>query len=285
MENPINELVLCVDLSKYDIGQYELASKLMSEFQYLKKITLFHNIRLDYLNELSLTTEDIQLLRKKVYKELEARTKEYFSPTNKEIKVVVEAESSSLLTLEHTIGFSPVKLFLAGMKKMEDGSGVFVSKLFSFNPSPILLVPKAKSIDFRRPLIATDFSPRNVGVFKFLNNFKSDIINNSVAMYIEKRPNFYFPFLNLENSATINSSRYNNQFVQFLTKYRLDYPPSQFKVEKTSRIEQAILNNTSQKYDSVIIGRLGSNDLPKNQVGGLVRRLLHTNLKVPLLVV
>ncbi len=288
----INNILICLDLSKFDSILVEYALYFLSKLPGEKQVTLFHNIRYDFLGgELGIDVQDVVTLKETIVKNIRVKHKNKFSQLETPFDIIVQDYNSTadaILTLKEEL---EIDLLVTGKKLPDEGAGIIPLKILSLDQhkTPILLVSSGSVLKLNKLLAPIDLSKITNQIIGVADYFQSKEPLQKIGLFIYKLPVTYFPYFEssdekIEHRLKKKAETKINKFLS--TNEHLPDDSWEISIKKGVDISKAIIKYTLQnEVDLIIIGRIGRTDLLGNQLGGTTRRVITAIRHRPILII
>lgn len=285
-------MLVCLDLSDADQALVEFAAQLTLQINRVQEVVLLHNIRFDFAGVTSsFSKTDIERLQRKIKKRLTETHQATFSPAAVKLDVVVSDKNSTTKAILIEAEQRGSSVILMGKKASSEGMGIIPQKVLATDQlqTPLLLVPTRANFRFRRIVAAVDLSEATRAVVQAANMFAQALLSTVTLFHVYKVPINYFPYLETsseELSATLEQ-RAAKRMKEFQTDLRTpDASDWQIVMYKSANVSDAIMTFIAkEEAELLIVGRLGKTNLFGNNIGGVARTLLTTDVTVPICIV
>lgn len=282
---PLNILV-ALDLTEMDAQLLRYVSFLCGKWP-IEKLVLAHNIKRSALYSLyeELLREGINIAEV-VERELKRTIAANYSG-NCRYDLIVTTDNNTESALTQLAEDQNIDLVITGSKSEYQGTGVMTQKLIRMMPASLLLVPETAPLVLDRILVATDFSPESAKSFAAALSLVAQGGGEVEALHVYGIPQFFFPYIDLEEAVDKTKLHLKERYDQFNKKYK--YPSQvQFKYldkEESSTVETIEREAVAGNFDLIVVSAKGANNLTTLFIGSTTNDLLTRPRRKPLLVV
>lgn len=290
--NKINSILVCLDLSNFDKALTDFTIFLENHLDAEARITLFHNVRYDFLgNEMKLREDQIHKLKEKIKSEIHEQCKPMFKNKNIDFDLIIDDDNSTVKALLKARDACDADLILMGKKRDDEGAGILPQKLLSMDRkrTPVLLLREGKTPKIENFVAAVDLTPVTARVVDATGDLAKQFGGTPTCLFVYQIPITYFPYIessNEELKAEIkeNSREKLNSFINDNEDLKL--VNWNLELRKGTNIARSIVEYLEESNsDLLVIARVGKPNLLGMRVGGVTRRLLGTPLPVPILII
>lgn len=290
MNARIDHLFLCLDLSSYDGACLAYAKILLRACPGIQRITLFHNIRQEYVKQLGAASE---LKPGELKRMVEAFCREEYVPLLPDAdlaKIVITEKKKTVPAIQKQLKpLSENTLCLFGLKTSWDGSRDIPVKILSskeFN-GPVLMCPNKEASAIDRLLVGLDLK-KNGADTKLVewSNYLGNMwdFKKITGLHVQKTPQMYFPYLR-DKRNTIDD--------QLLQKAQSGYQTLSRQVHmedwELKLIQSATVATGLAKYyadgedELLVVGKHSPAAITAFGMGGNTRKLLTKDLQKPII--
>lgn len=282
---PLN-LLVALDLTEMDARLLRYVSFLCGKWR-VEKLVLAHNIKRSALYSLyeELLREGINVADM-VERELKRSIAANYTG-NCEHELIITTDNHTESALTELVKEHQIDLVVTGSKSEYQGTGVMTQKLIRMMPASLLLVPEEAQPLLERILVATDFSPESAKSFEAALSLVAQGGGEVEALHVYGIPQFFFPYIDLEEAADKTKLHLKERYDQFNKKYKY---PSQVKFkyldkEESSTVETIEKEAVAGNFDLIVVSAKGANNLTTLFIGSTTNDLLTRPRRKPLLVV
>ncbi len=287
----INSVFLCLDLSATDLAVVKYMAALGQLLDTVDRVTLFHNIRFDFLEAAFPQPQDYERLKAAIRSELAKKYLPYFESLNCQTEVVVRDENNTTEAIIASKREAQTDLFVMGKKAEQEGAGSVPLKVLATDKgrTPLLLVPTDVQPAFHILIAAVDLSkqtPRSIGLATTLAHAFDKKLT---YLHVYQMPLTYFPYIRKASKEVEQRIEENakKSFQAFEAEAgRQNTISFQFRLEKGSDVSDTVTEYVhTEGGDALIIGRLSKANLLGYRIGGVARRLIVSDeLNVPIFI-
>lgn len=288
----INSILVCLDLSSFDKALTNFTIYLENHLDADARITLFHNIRYDFLgSQMKLSEGQIRTLKEKIKVEIHDQCKPLFKNKNIEFDLIIDDDNSTVKSILKARDACEADLILMGRKREDEGAGIVPQKLLSMDRkrTPVLLVREGKPPKIDNFVAAVDLTPVTAKVVDATGDLAKQFGGTPTCLYVYQIPITYFPYIESSNEELKAEIKENstNKFRSFIKENEdLKLVNWNLELRKGTNIARSIVEYLEESdSDLLVIARVGKPNLLGIRVGGVTRRLLGTPLPVPLLII
>lgn len=288
----INSILVCLDLSSFDKALTNFTIYLENHLDADARITLFHNIRYDFLgSQMKLSEGQIRTLKEKIKGEIHDQCKPLFKNKNIDFDLIIDDENSTVKSILKARDACEADLILMGKKRDDEGAGIVPQKLLSMDRkrTPVLLVRQGKPPKIDNFVAAVDLTPVTAKVVDATGDLAKQFGGTPTCLYVYQIPITYFPYIESSNEELKAEIKENstNKFRSFIKENEdLKLVNWNLELRKGTNIARSIVEYLEESdSDLLVIARVGKPNLLGIRVGGVTRRLLGIPLPVPLLII
>ena len=288
----IKNILICLDLSESDKNLVEYTLFFLSKLPGQKQLTLFHNIRYDFLGgELGVDTQDIVSLKETIVKNIRTKHKAKLNQSEMaSCDIIVQDYNSTadaIMTLKEEL---EIDLLVMGKKMPDEGAGIIPLKVLSLDRqrTPILLVQSESILKLDKILAPIDLSKITNQIIDTTNYIAPKDKPKKIGLFIYKLPMTYFPYF--ESSDEEIEKRLKQKAEIRINKFlaaneHLPDDSWEIGIKKGVNISKTIVKQALQnEIDLVVMGRIGRTNLLGNQLGGTTRRVINAIIYCPILI-
>ncbi|HKK89521.1 MAG TPA: universal stress protein [Saprospiraceae bacterium] len=292
MMKKINSILVCLDLSSFDKALTNFTIYLENHLDADAKITLFHNIRYDFLgSQMKLSEEQIQTLKQKIKSEIHDQCKPSFKNENIDFDLIIDDDNSTIKSILKARDACDADLILMGKKRDDEGAGIVPQKLLSMDRkrTPMLLVREGRMPKIENFVAAVDLTPITAKLVDFTGDLAGQFGGTPTCLYVYQIPITYFPYIESSNKELKAEIKENSmeKFSSFIKENEdLKLVNWNLELRKGTNIARSIVEYLEESDgDLLVIARVGKPNLLGTRVGGVTRSLLNLALPVPLLII
>ena len=287
-----NRMLVCVDLSENDPSVVDYAALLALQFDAMQEVVLLHNIRFDFAGvSTTFSSDDIERLVRKIKKRLIDQYREKFETHAIGFEVVVTDNNSTAKAILVEAEQRDSDVVLMGKKASNQGLGIIPQKVLATDQRqvPLLLVPSGAAYSLKEVVAGVDLSNATRKIVQTMRMFQEETLSGVTFFHVYKVPINYFPYLEtsreeLHETLKRRAAKRMEQFQAELNDKNADNLP--MVIRHSTNVSPAVLNFVEeQKADLLVIGRLGKTSLFGNNIGGVARTLLGTDVTIPICIV
>ena len=285
-------MLVCVDLSENDPSVVDYAALLALQFDAMQEVVLLHNIRFDFAGvSTTFSSDDIERLVRKIKKRLIDQYREKFETHAIGFEVVVTDNNSTAKAILVEAEQRDSDVVLMGKKASNQGLGIIPQKVLATDQRqvPLLLVPSGAAYSLKEVVAGVDLSNATRKIVQTMRMFQEETLSGVTFFHVYKVPINYFPYLEtsreeLHETLKRRAAKRMEQFQAELNDKNADNLP--MVIRHSTNVSPAVLNFVEeQKADLLVIGRLGKTSLFGNNIGGVARTLLGTDVTIPICIV
>lgn len=282
---PLN-LLIALDLTEMDARLLRYVSFLCTKWN-IQNLVFAHNIKKSALYSLyeELLREGIHVADI-VERELKRTIAENYTG-NCPYELSITSENNTESALTELVQQRKINLVITGSKREYQGTGVMTQKLIRMMPASLLLVPEETTERMERILVPTDFSPESARSFEAAMSLSAQAGGDIVALHVYGIPQFFFPYVDLEEAVDKTKLHLKERFAQFRKRHQLP-ADIQFKYldkEESSTVETIVQEAVAGNFDLIVVSAKGANTLTTLFVGSTTNDLLVRPRRKPLLIV
>jgi nucleotide-binding universal stress UspA family protein len=292
MMKKIHSILVCLDLSNFDKAITNFTIYLENHLEADARITLFHNIRYDFLgNQIKLSTEQIQQLKQKIKSEIHDQCRPLFKNQNIDFDLIIDDDNNTIRAILKARDACDADLILMGKKRDNEGAGIVPQKLLSMDRkrTPVLLVREGKPPKIENFVAAVDLTPITARVVDATGDLAKQFGGTPTCLYVYQIPITYFPYIESSKEELTADIKENStkKFRSFIKENKdLQLVNWNLELRKGTNIARSIVEYLEETdSDLLVIARVGKPNLMGIRVGGVTRRLLGTPLPVPILII
>ncbi len=291
MTMKIEKILLCLDLSSTDELLVRYVAGLQRNLQQSMAITLFHNIRYDFLSaHPEFDGAMVDRLKKKVARELRGK----YSPLLEEgnsgaLEVIVMAESRTEEAILAQNRREKYDWLVMGKKNEISSSGILPWRILAADESetPMLLIPSdSQSQAINSLMVGLDLARSSGSFLEKVTLLAEQLDARWHALHVFQPPLTYFPFIEQADDAIQRDIRKKAQNrLDELWKSQRNVDSGSVELVQGSDIGRTLLDHAMDKgKDLLVIKRISRPGLLGHRLGGVARHILSQDIELPLLI-
>mgnify|MGYP006268840737 CR=1 FL=1 len=286
----INNILVCLDLSPLD-------TKLVSYVAYLQRtlgqpmgVTLFHNIRYDFLSAHPEFDESkVNNLCRRVAKDLAKKFGHLKEQEGVSLKITVEAKNrteEAILALKRQERFD---WLVMGKKNENASSGILPLRILAADEkeTPMLLLPSDENQgEFHRIEVGLDLTKAADKFLARVADLAEALGSSWHAVHVYQAPAAYFPYIEQANDAIQKDIRERAQkrLDELWRKQKPDVEGTVDLVRGPDIARRLLDKSVADAADLLVIKRISKPGLMGHRLGGVARHMLSLDVDLPLLI-
>lgn len=288
----INNILVCLDLSSFDKALTDFTVYLENHLDADAKITLFHNIRYDFLgSQIRLSNSQILILKDKIRDSILKECRPLFKNQDIDFDLIIDDNNSTVKSILKARDNCEADLIVMGKKLEDEGAGIVPQKLLSLDRkrTPVLLVRDGRLPNIEHFTAAVDLTPITARVVDATGDLARQFGGMPTCLYVYQIPITYFPYIESSNDDLKEEIKENSRekFQSFIKENEdLKLVNWNLELKKGTNVARSIIEYLEESdSDLLVIARVGQINLLGTRVGGVTRRLISSPLPVPLLII
>lgn len=278
----IDAMMVCLDLS--DIDEKLVAfTRSVCERLPVKKVYFVHNIKTEELSEdFREIFGDVDLV-KEVEANISDIVSEHFAG-GCDHEILVSEEPNTEVILADIVRRYGVKLTVLGKRMSNKSTGALGTKLLRILPCSLLVFPETASLDIKRVLVPIDFTDSSVHALRLSKSLVDQLGLDLEIMHVFKLTKQFFPFIAEDKAIKEAEKEAKQKFANLQKKHSeiAGVPYVLVRAAGKSKADRIKMQLSKGKYDLLVLGLKGKDQLPSLSLGTVPTDLYNTDIHVPL---